>query len=115
MYKSIQSAYPKAEITTIGECDGPENSRGLTSYIQVALTEVPEYELHATIGSPDIDIMVMSMPKVTEVTFKDHKKELGNFYLRLKPILNICTLFPYNSATVLDFLWVPRSCRKLKV
>lgn len=59
-YKSIRSAYPRAKITTIGECEGPEDSSGLTSHVQVSLAKVSEYGLHATPGSPKIDIMVMN-------------------------------------------------------
>ena len=50
----------------------------------MSLANVSEYSLHATLGSPKVDIMVMNMPKVTKVTFKDHKKEQEDSYLEAK-------------------------------
>ena len=88
MYESIRSAYPKAHITTVGECEGPTDSSGLTTHIQVSLAKVSEYSLHATLGSPRIDIMVMNVPKVTKVTFQvdplDHQKKQEDSYREAK-------------------------------
>ena len=71
MYESIRSTYPQAHITTVGEHEGPNEANGLTTHVQISLAKLSEYSLHATLGSPKIDIMVMNVPKVTKVTFKD--------------------------------------------
>ena len=74
MYNSIRTAYPNAEITTIGECtheSGPSSSDGLTTHIQVSLTKLSEYSLYTTLGAPKVDIMVLNAPKVTTITFED--------------------------------------------
>ena len=71
LYRAVVQKYPNAQITTIGETDR-DTSDG-SSHLKLRFPNVSEYTLHATLGSPRIDLMVINPPPFKRVRFADKK------------------------------------------
>ena len=70
LYNTVVEKYPNAHITTIGETDR-DASDGST-HLKLRILNVSEYTLHATLGSPRIDLMVVNIPTfIKRVRFVD--------------------------------------------
>ena len=70
LYRTVVQKYPNARITTVGDTDR-DTSDG-SSHLVLNFRNMSPYSLHATLGSPRIDLMIINPPPFTKrVRFAD--------------------------------------------
>ena len=80
LYRTVVQKYPNAQITTIGDTDR-DTSDGST-HLRLQFQNMSEYTLHATLGSPRIDLMIINPPTIPRVRFAgiNHTKEIDRMF-----------------------------------
>ena len=68
LYRTVVQKYPNAQITTIGDTER-DTSDGST-HLRIRFQNMSEYTLHATLGSPRIDLMIINPPKLNSYAGK---------------------------------------------
>ena len=80
LYRTVVQKYPNAQITTIGGTD--RDTGDGSTHLRLQFQNMSEYTLHATLGSPRIDLMIINPPTIPRVRFAgiNHTKEFDRMF-----------------------------------
>ena len=67
LYRTVVRKYPNARITTIGDVD--RDTHDGSTHLRLQFQNMSEYTLHAILGSPRIDLMIINPPPNRRVRF----------------------------------------------